>query len=610
MWFWLLLACGEKGETPDTSAEVCDGADNDGDGMVDEGVTTTFYADADADGFGDINSTTESCEAPDGYVTLSGDSTTDCDDADTAINPDAEELCDDLDNDCDGDIDEDVLEIWYADADGDGYGNNSSSTEACDLPGGYVADDTDCDDADSAVNPAATEVCNEIDDDCNSLIDDDDSNLDSSTGTVWYADNDGDTYGDSSASTETCDLPSGYVVDDTDCDDADSAVNPAATEICNEIDDDCDALIDDDDSNLDSSAGTVWYADTDGDAYGNSGSTTETCDLPDGYVADDTDCDDADSAVNPAATEVCNEIDDDCDALIDDDDSNLDSSTGTVWYADSDGDGYGSSFSSVETCDMPGSYVADDTDCDDSAATTFPGAEETCDDGIDSDCDGLVDCEDGDCFSEFLCDEDCSDGGDNDNDGLTDCDDDDCIWVDGCLHPAGVKAQVQSGILDLYFQQDESSLGHVNNRYTATAWSVSGTVRLLPIGVSSWSTATASTACTWQVATMQHSGRNLFGTYTWATNNRSGFAISSACPLQTSGFLPTLFPGKRGLWLPGGCWNARDCFSVYDIWYGGSTISSHSNITAFGPSSSSSRYETGTWYGVINLSPQDSYHAD
>ena len=109
-----------------------------------------------------------------------------------------------------------------------------------------MSDRTDCDDGSSAVNPAATEVCNGIDDDCDAAVDDADGSLDSSTGSTFYADSDGDTYGDPSVSVDACLVPSGYVSDRTDCDDGDGGVNPAATEICfNGIDDDCSGAEDD-----------------------------------------------------------------------------------------------------------------------------------------------------------------------------------------------------------------------------------------------------------------------------------------------------------------------------------------------------------------------------
>eukprot|EP00567_Pseudictyota_dubia_P018760 CAMPEP_0197433262 /NCGR_PEP_ID=MMETSP1175-20131217/1189_1 /TAXON_ID=1003142 /ORGANISM="Triceratium dubium, Strain CCMP147" /LENGTH=95 /DNA_ID=CAMNT_0042961583 /DNA_START=6 /DNA_END=290 /DNA_ORIENTATION=- len=94
-------------------------------------------------------------------------------------------------------------------------------TEACSAPSGYVEDDADCDDGNAAINPGATEVCNGLDDNCNGQVDEDVKN-------IYYADADGDGFGDAMTTTEACSAPSGYVDDDADCDDWDAAVNPGA----------------------------------------------------------------------------------------------------------------------------------------------------------------------------------------------------------------------------------------------------------------------------------------------------------------------------------------------------------------------------------------------
>ena len=102
--------------------EFCDGIDNDCDGSVDENVLLTFYTDDDGDGYGDGEAPQEACEAGDGLA-LTG---TDCDDSLADSYPGAPERCDGLDNDCDEVIDEDLQEEWYADEDGDGYGDPDS----------------------------------------------------------------------------------------------------------------------------------------------------------------------------------------------------------------------------------------------------------------------------------------------------------------------------------------------------------------------------------------------------------------------------------------------------------------------------------------------------
>jgi len=378
-----------RAEVNPDHAEVCDELDNNCNEVVDEGVTTTFYIDLDSDGWGDTSTVTEACSVPGGYSALPGD----CDDALPDVNPDATEVCNDIDDDCDSTIDEsDAIDasVWYGDTDSDGYGDAWNMQTACDAPTGFVANATDCDDGSAAVNPAATEVCNSIDDDCDTLIDDADSSVDTSTGSTFYADDDGDGYGDAADTTDSCSVPSGHVANDADCDDGSADVNPAATEVCNSIDDDCDTYIDDDDSSVDTSTGSTFYADDDGDGYGDATDTEAACTVPTGHVSDDTDCDDGSGAVNPGATEVCNSIDDDCDGDIDDDDSSVDTSTGSTFYADDDADGYGDAASSVAACAEPSAYVSDDTDCDDTTASVNPGASEVCN-GDDDDCDGDVD---------------------------------------------------------------------------------------------------------------------------------------------------------------------------------------------------------------------------
>ena len=365
------------------ATEVCDERDNDCDGLTDEEVTTTFYADVDGDGWGQLGATTEACALPPGYAAASGD----CDDAAAAVNPDATETCNSVDDDCDGTVDEpDATDaaVFYADSDGDGHGDPAAPTAACSQPAGHVADATDCDDASAAVNPGATETCNGIDDDCDGATDDDDPSV-SGTAT-WYRDGDGDGYGDPATTAAACSAPAGHVADATDCDDATAAVSPAAAETCNGIDDDCDGDIDDDDPSV--SGTTTFYADLDGDGYGDAGNTLDACQAPSSYGSDATDCDDATAAVSPAAAETCNGIDDDCDGDIDDDDPSV-SGTAT-WYLDDDGDGFGDAAATATACSAPADHVASATDCDDGDGGVYPGAAETCD-GVDEDCDGDID---------------------------------------------------------------------------------------------------------------------------------------------------------------------------------------------------------------------------
>ncbi|MDP6947375.1 MAG: putative metal-binding motif-containing protein, partial [Myxococcota bacterium] len=169
----------------------------------------SWYADGDNDGFGVEEYLVVACEAPNGYADASGD----CDDTSPAVNPDATEVCNGIDDDCDDQIDgEDVDEpdTWYLDVDGDGYGDDDITEVTCDATAGYVIDGGDCDDDNPEAYPGRREVCDGADNDCDGLTDDEDEDM-TGEGT-WYLDADGDGYGDPDAQTvEQCEQPSGYV---------------------------------------------------------------------------------------------------------------------------------------------------------------------------------------------------------------------------------------------------------------------------------------------------------------------------------------------------------------------------------------------------------------
>jgi hypothetical protein len=418
----------------------CDGDADDADGSLDFSTATTWYADADGDGYGDPAATALSCDAPSGYLSDNAD----CDDGDAAVNPAATEVCNEIDDDCDGDTDDadgsldaTTGDTFYIDADGDGFGDPGTTTQACEEPTGYASVDTDCDDGDGAVHPSATEVCDEIDNDCDGDVDDADGSLDTTTGSTFYADTDGDGFGDAGAAIQACDQPTGAVTDATDCDDTSTTTFPGADEYCNTADDDCDGTVDEDDA-LDA---LTWYADTDGDGFGDASSTAPACSQPSGYVADPTDCDDARGGVNPGASEICNELDDDCDGMIDDDDPGVDATTGDTFYADVDGDGYGSLLASLQACEQPSGFVDDSTDCDDSDGSTNPAADEYCD-LVDNDCDGTTDESDAVDAATWYRDDD-GDGYGNAVSSTAACsepsgyvaDDTDCNDADGTISP-------------------------------------------------------------------------------------------------------------------------------------------------------------------------------
>ena len=107
--------------------EICDGMDNNCNQEIDEEVTSTFYADGDGDGYGSADLSIEACSSPEGFVSVG----TDCDDASEVVFPGAEEICDDMDNDCNAEIDEGLSMEFFLDEDEDGFGNDDSIVEAC-----------------------------------------------------------------------------------------------------------------------------------------------------------------------------------------------------------------------------------------------------------------------------------------------------------------------------------------------------------------------------------------------------------------------------------------------------------------------------------------------
>ncbi|MES2640663.1 MAG: MopE-related protein [Myxococcota bacterium] len=301
-------------------SEVCDDADNDCDGTADDSASDapTWYVDSDGDTYGTTSGTRVECDRPAGYAANDDD----CNDASSAISPADTEICDagSVDEDCDGVADDADTSVsgrttWYVDADGDTYGNTSSTRTACDRPVGYITTGGDCNDASATISPAATEVCDtaNTDEDCDSRADDSDTSTSAASKFSWYYDYDSDGYGYSLYYTQ-CDSPgSTYVSSGGDCSQFDGAVSPGGTEACNGRDDDCDSLVDEADPSL---VADTWYADLDGDGHGDpAGATAVDCTVPVGYGEPD-DCDDADANMHPDAEEGCFDgIDSDCDGI-------------------------------------------------------------------------------------------------------------------------------------------------------------------------------------------------------------------------------------------------------------------------------------------------------
>jgi len=388
----------------------------------DEGVVLTVGVTATAIGMG-------ADEDGDGWPVDGGD----CDDTDPEVHPEADELCNGHDDDCDGAVPEDEV-----DGDGDGV----------------MVCDNDCDDEDPAVHPGADEGCDGIDTDCDGVIEDemdddgdghtvcegdcDDANADVHPGADEGCDGI-DTNCDGLLSQNEEDIDAdGYSICDGDCADEDENVYPGAPELCNGHDDDCDGQLDAGEADVDGDGALACLDDCDDTNPDVHPGAPEMCnghdDDCDGYpdpdevdadgdgvMVCDNDCSDIDPDIYPGAPEVCNGYDDDCDGLPGQDET------------DFDADG----------------YMICDGDCSDTHAETYPGAPELCD-GHDNDCDWDLpaDEEDADGDGLMACDGDCDDSDEDVHPGATEvCDgvDNDC---DGDLMAAcdSCGAVLQAGL--------------------------------------------------------------------------------------------------------------------------------------------------------------------
>jgi predicted outer membrane repeat protein len=355
----------DDGDSAVPGPEQCgDGVDDDCDGLVDGDDPSAvggvpLYADQDGDGLGDPFARRVGCPA-DGWVADASD----CDDQDPSIA---------------------AGPIWYPDDDGDGYGDPAAGASACLAPVGSIAVRGNCDDGDEAVRPAAPELCDGLDNDCDQEVDEESVDVD------WYLDADDDGFGAGPA-IPSCEPLVGHALLAGDCNDGSAAENPFAIEVCNGADDDCNGPIDDQPQDA-----SLFWPDADGDGFGAGAAEARCAPLP-GEVQQAGDCDDLDPARAPDALEVCDGVDQDCDGQPD---QGLPPS---LWYLDLDGDGHGDPSDSVFDCGLDAARVAIGDDCDDQDPTRHPSAPDRPEDGFDQDCDGL----------------DAVVGGDSDGDGVLD----------------------------------------------------------------------------------------------------------------------------------------------------------------------------------------------
>lgn len=335
-----------------------------------------------------------------------------CDD-DATVNPGVTEICDSIDNNCDGKIDTDAADRtrWYRDYDADLFGTSSQNVLSCSQPTGYVPFDGDCNDKDSRINPNAREVCGDfVDNNCDGRVDE-------------ATDEDHD----------------GFIACNSDCDDKDPARFPGNPEVCDGKDNDCDGTIPATEVDADKDGFPSCAESCDNDPEANPGKT-EVCngkdDNCDGVIPSDELDSDGDGAINclepacaddptkkPGAAEICDGLDNDCDGMVDE-------------GMDHDLDGY-----------VPCTVKGQQADCNDNDASIHPNAPEECD-GVDSNCDGKIDTE-----PAF----------DADQDGVAscmgDCDD----------HDSGVKP----GQVDVLNGKDDDCNGELDNTLvesSSTGW--------------------------------------------------------------------------------------------------------------------------------------------
>ncbi|MCO4761096.1 MAG: hypothetical protein KC502_06300, partial [Myxococcales bacterium] len=413
--------CGDNNTAIKPGAtEACDNVDNDCNNVVDDENATgckTYYLDNDGDGYG-LALGKCLCKTANNYTATKKD---DCNDSVKAVNPGQTEFCNDIDDNCNGAIDE------ACNKDGDDYCDSSKKTvgfpNVCKKGGGDCNDNDPnvsqsgaeiCDDADNdcdgstdegcdddnddhcdanlkivgtpktclkggndcndsvvGINPSAAEVCgNTVDENCNGSYND----VGATGCTNYYIDKDSDTYGKNGTLPKCMCIKAGdYTATKSgDCDDANYLINNGVAELCDGKDNDCDGKTDE-------------GCDDDLDGYCDSGMTT--IGTPAVCLKGGGDCNDLVKAINPAAQEICgNSVDENCDNSL----NSNDAASCTTYYYDGDGDGFGVSVSKC-LCTPEGGFKATKAgDCDDTKTTINPAAKEVCGDGLDNNCNGTV----------------------------------------------------------------------------------------------------------------------------------------------------------------------------------------------------------------------------
>ena len=411
----------------EASEEICDGIDNDCDGSTDEDLTAPK---ADKQ-FGVCENSLKVCDGVNGWVEPDysqianyEETETSCDeidnDCDNAVDEGCggctdgakkdcgvdvgscekgqqtcengvwgdciggvtptEEVCDGKDNDCNGDIDDNLVAPNAENQ--DGVCANSKKVCALDTEDNTV----------KWLEPDYTQIANyeETETLCDGLDNDCNGETDEGLTTIYYRDEDGDTFGKPSDSVEACSAPDGYVERGSDCKDDDADINPGAVELCDGIDNNCDGHADE------------GFVNTDGDALPD---CMDTDDDDDGDP-DTTDCAPLDATINHSAAEACDTVDNNCDGSVDEGCPCVAGETQECGSSN-----VGECKKGTQTCDNTGTWG----DC----VGVVESVDEICD-GKDNNCDGSID----ENFTDTDNDKqaDCIDP-DDDNDGISDLND-------------------------------------------------------------------------------------------------------------------------------------------------------------------------------------------
>ncbi len=481
--------------------EQCNDLDDNCSGITDEGC------DDDKDGYCDSSMTVINVPKVCLSNTSGGNAGAlgqDCNDASSAVNPSKSDICNNIDDNCSSGTDE------GCDDDNDDYcsstktviGKPTTCSKTDGGAGGALGND--CDDTKVAVNPGAAEACNNTDDNCSGATDE-------------GCDDDNDDYCDATmllTSATTCKSSVALGGKGDDCDDTKTTVNPLRTEICNDIDDNC-------------ASGTDEGCDVDNDDYCDATKTVvgkpATCTKTDGgggAGSPGNDCDDSKSTINPGASEICDNVDNNCSASTDEgcDDDNDDYCDATM------------TLTSATTCSKSVAVGGKGDDCDDSKLAVNLGAIEICDD-IDNNCKLGTDesCDDD---NDDYCDANMTVVGkpntcSKTNNGAVSGPGNDCNDAVGSVHPTA--SEVCNGVDDDCNSSTDEGVTPVNADCPGVDWT-KGVCKTATVSAAASCSGLSGWACTYTAISMYQSGTETGASCGDNKDNDCDGATDESCP--------------------------------------------------------------------------------